>query len=188
MEELRSIDLRVTERLKSDRAYRREWFRAELETGVPETFRTMRERREMTQTQLADDADMKQSAVSRFEKSSEATWKMDTLLRYAEAVDAQLIITLKPAEEAIAEMEREDRANEVSGSVSSVLTTTQRAPEDDDFNQPVAHSAAAKLSNFGDKRGVDQHRGRDLNAAISSEPAQRRRLSRGDAEKDHGAL
>jgi transcriptional regulator with XRE-family HTH domain len=97
---LNSIDLTVGHRLR-DREFRREWFRAELESAVPELFRDLRELRGLTQSDLADLADMKQSAVSRFESSSEATWKLETLLRLADALDAQLSISLEPAESVI---------------------------------------------------------------------------------------
>ena len=98
---LRSIDLSLGERLK-DPEFRREWFRAELESLVPNLFRDLREARDLTQAELAAKADMKQSAISRFEVSSEAIWKLDTLLRLADALDAQLSISLEPSENVLA--------------------------------------------------------------------------------------
>ena len=97
---LQSIDTKIAERLK-DREFRREWFRAELEQNVPAMFRDLREERGLTQTDLADLVEMKQSAVSRFEKSAEPKWKFETLLRLAEALDAQLIVSLLKSEDAI---------------------------------------------------------------------------------------
>ena len=102
------IDLRLAERLKSIE-FRREWFRAALETDVPKLFRTLRERRELTQSELATLANMKQSAISRFEGSSDANWKFETLLAQAEAMDARLFIGLEASEDAIARVEREER-------------------------------------------------------------------------------
>ncbi len=100
MVKLNSIDLTLGHRLR-DREFRREWFRAELEAAVPELFRDLREVRNLTQAELANLAEMKQSAVSRFESSSEATWKLETLLRLADALDARLSITLEPSESVI---------------------------------------------------------------------------------------
>ena len=41
---------------------------------------------------------MKQSAISRFESSRDAKWKLETLLKLAEALDAQLVISVvKPS-------------------------------------------------------------------------------------------
>lgn len=109
---LRSIDLSLGDRLK-DAEYRREWFRAELESAVPDLFRDLREKRGFTQAELAAKADMKQSAVSRFEISSEATWNLETLLRLAEALDAQLSIHLEPAENVIARYAKESAGGAV---------------------------------------------------------------------------
>lgn len=107
---LQSIDLDLAERLKGDDEFRREWFRAELEYGVPEQFRALREDRRLTQTKLAEKADMKQSAISRFEKSTDANWNFETLLKLAEAMDAQLQIRVVKSEDVIARIEREERA------------------------------------------------------------------------------
>jgi transcriptional regulator with XRE-family HTH domain len=104
---LSSIDLRIADQLK-DREFRRQWFRAMLETNVPERFRDLREARDLTQSELADAADMKQSAVSRFESQRVANWKLETLLKLADALDAQLEIALIPAEHVIASHEREE--------------------------------------------------------------------------------
>lgn len=107
MAPLSSIDLRIAERLR-DREFRRHWFRAALESNVPELFRDLRELRNMTQSELADAADMQQSAVSRFEIQRVANWKLETLLKLADALDAQLEILLVPAEDVIARHAREE--------------------------------------------------------------------------------
>ena len=105
---LHSIDLRIGHRLK-DPAFRREWFRAELETMVPSLFRSMREKRELNQTELATLAGMQQSAISRFEISTDAKWKFETLQKMAEALDSRLYIGLETAEDVIDRIEREER-------------------------------------------------------------------------------
>jgi transcriptional regulator with XRE-family HTH domain len=102
---LRSIDLKLAERLR-DPEFRREWFRAQLEASVPEMFRDLREFRRYTQQDLAARAGMQQSAISRFEKSSDANWNLETLQTLAEALDAQLIISVERGEEVIARYER----------------------------------------------------------------------------------
>lgn len=106
---LSSIDVGVAKRMKEDIEFRREWFRAELEQGVPEMFRKLREERQLTQTELAEKVEMRQSAISRFEKSSEPKWKLETLLKIAEALDAQLKVDLVKSEDAIRAIEKEDR-------------------------------------------------------------------------------
>lgn len=103
-----------------------------LETNVPERFRDLRETRDMTQSDLADVADMKQSAISRFESQRVANWKLETLLKLADALDAQLEISIVPAEEVIARHEREE-AGGSSGpkSLLEAVPDQNRAP-----NQP----------------------------------------------------
>lgn len=102
MVQLQSIDLDLRDSLK-DRAFRAEWFRAELEASVPKAFRELRELRGMTQGKLAKAIDTKQSAVSRFENSTEAVWELGFLLRMVEALDGRMSITVEPAENVINE-------------------------------------------------------------------------------------
>jgi len=129
---LQSIDLRIADRLR-DREFRRHWFRAMLETNVPEQVRDLREARSMTQSDLAVVADMKQSAISRFESQRVANWKLETLLKLADALDAQLEITIVPAEEVIARHEREEAGWEGSRPKSALeaLPDQNRGPNDD---------------------------------------------------------
>ena len=104
---LHSIDLTLAQRLR-DREFRHEWFRGALEDSVPEQFRDLREYRNYTQSELATLANMKQSAISRFEVQRIANWKFETLLRLADALDAQLVIKLERAEDVITRYEREE--------------------------------------------------------------------------------
>ena len=106
---LTTIDLNISRRLRS-KEFRREWFRAQLEYGVPEQFRALREERHMTQTKLAAETGMKQSAISRFEKSTDAAWKLETLITLADSLDAQLQIRVVKYEDVIASVEREEQA------------------------------------------------------------------------------
>lgn len=98
---LNTLDLAIEERLKSDPEFRREWFRAELEQGVPEQIRAMREVRGMSQTDLAVAAQMHQPAIARLERSGKANWNVETLIRVAEAMGACLVIRFVPHEDAI---------------------------------------------------------------------------------------
>lgn len=118
MSNLSSIDFDLSNRL-SDAGFRREWFRAQLEYGVPEQFRALREARGMTQTALAEKAGMKQSAISRFEKSSDANWNLETLVVMADALDAQLEVRLTRSEDVIFRVRLNERLNAHSTSVMS---------------------------------------------------------------------
>ncbi|WP_083556169.1 helix-turn-helix transcriptional regulator [Hyphomicrobium sp. NDB2Meth4] len=133
---LNSIDLSLQERLKNPE-FRREWFRAELETRVPELFRDLRERRNLTQAELAVKADMKQSAISRFEASAEATWKLETLLRLADALDAKLSLTLVPAESVVAQYINETLIDKQGSSILDALDQLPR-PEGSSLRRQTA--------------------------------------------------
>lgn len=116
LKELSAINLGIAERLL-DPEFRREWFRAELEASVPEAFRELRERREMTQGALAVAIGTKQPAICRFEKSTDAVWEFAYLLKMAEAMDARLRVVVEASEDVIAEYE----AMEAQASTSSAL-------------------------------------------------------------------
>ena len=57
---------------------------------------------------------MKQSAISRFEVSTDAKWNFETLQTMAEAMDSRLYIGLEPAEDVIDRVEREERRAAIS--------------------------------------------------------------------------
>lgn len=126
MATLSSIDLRIADRLKEP-GFRREWYRAILENKVPVQFRDLREARNMTQSDLATATGMKQSAISRFESQRVANWKLETLLKMADALDAQLEILLIPSEQVIAHHEAEEvAAVQHSNSVTELPSRTGR--------------------------------------------------------------
>ena len=135
---LNSIDLTLGQRLK-DPEFRREWFRAELEGCVPELFRDLRELRGLTQAELAEKTEMKQSAVSRFEVSTEANWKLETLLRLADALDAQLTISLEPAESVLAR-HADERVSRVGTTVTSLLDAERTIQRSQSPNLPLSRS------------------------------------------------
>lgn len=104
---LQDINLNVASRLE-DKEFRKEWFKSELEFSVPNQFRALRETRMLTQNDLATSTSMKQSAISRFESSTDAKWKLETLLTIADALDARLTIELEPAELVLEKIRRQE--------------------------------------------------------------------------------
>lgn len=165
MEKLHSIDLRLAERLK-DREFRREWFRAELESRVPEMFRDMRELRKFTQSQLASLSAMKQSAISRFEKSRDANWKLETLIKLSEALDARLVITIEPAEAVIVRCAREEGRG--IGQNTSVIDAVAQTPFNSEGNASVLSEQkktdiSASLMNVSGAKSLLREGGRRWN-------------------------
>ncbi len=137
--ELRSIDLSINENLKN-KEFRQEWFRAELEDSLSENFRAIRELRGLTQGELADLTGMRQSAVSRFEKSSTANWSVSTLLRIAEALDAKLSIMIEPSELAIQQYEKEKHSGRIENK-SVIEARRQKLVGAFEFGDPIHPSA-----------------------------------------------
>ncbi|MBC9034311.1 XRE family transcriptional regulator [Sphingomonas sp. JC676] len=150
LERLSRIDLSIGDRLQ-DRDFRREWFRAELEEEVPALFRSLRERRQLTQSQLAMAMGTKQPAVSRFEKSSEAVWEFDFLLRLAEALDARLRLVVEAAEDVVDEYDWKlgDRA------AASALDTIKSGASSWEQVQTTNSLGAIQSRNWN---GTDQYR------------------------------
>jgi hypothetical protein len=77
---------------------------------------------------------MKQSAISRFEVQRIANWKLETLLKLADALDAQLEIRLIRAEEVIARFARQE-----SGGSTPEQSVLQASPSQ-------AHNEAGPLT------------------------------------------
>lgn len=82
--------------------FRRRFFRLRAQEETAQHIRELRERRKLRQVDLAKRAGMKQSAVSRIEQASYSAWSYKTLLRIAEALDAQLRIIFEASEDVIA--------------------------------------------------------------------------------------
>jgi transcriptional regulator with XRE-family HTH domain len=134
LELLNSIDLDVAKRLRTEGEFRREWFRAELETSVPDQIRALRELREMTQADLAEatgyngEKPMKQSAISRFERSTDAKWELPTVLRMVEAMDGIVRVVIIPVEQAIDAI-AEEEAQQASDSITEGGLAGASAPK-----------------------------------------------------------
>lgn len=156
LDQLSLIDLSLTDRLQSQE-FRREWFRAELEEDVPASFRALRERRGKTQSDLAADIGTKQPAISRFEKSTEAVWEFEFILRMAEALDARLRLVVEAAEDIIEEYDDRPEGKPVgaSGLAGMAFTTSQRSPFDINQIAPRGAIDAGRSNESGINRGIE---------------------------------
>jgi transcriptional regulator with XRE-family HTH domain len=92
---------RLAEKLKQP-SFRRRFFRLRAQEEIAQQLVELRERRNLRQIDLAKTAKMKQSAISRIEQASYSSWSYKTLLRVAEALDAQLRIVFEASEDVIA--------------------------------------------------------------------------------------
>jgi transcriptional regulator with XRE-family HTH domain len=76
---------------------------------IAQQIRQLRERQGLRQVDLAKKAKMKQSAVSRIEQAGYSAWTFKTLLRVADALDAQLRVVFEAADDVIARYAREEQ-------------------------------------------------------------------------------
>lgn len=100
MEQLKSIDLRLFEKLQ-DKEFRDSFFEQEFLDDNAFYLRALRKLRKLRQIDVAAASGMKQSAISRIEQAEYSSWNCKTLLRMAQALNAKLTITWHPAEIAV---------------------------------------------------------------------------------------
>lgn len=92
---LRTHDSILAKDLKSDREFRTAWKKSAVARAVALRVLQYRTVQGITQTKLATQLGMKQSAVARLELG-EVTPSFDTLLRLAERLDIELLIDINP--------------------------------------------------------------------------------------------
>jgi len=100
-----SSDVGVVEKMK-DTSYRKNFFRKFTEDEIASQIRALIERRKHRQIDFARLAGMKPSVVSRLLQPEYSGWRLKTLLRFAEVLDARLRIVFEPAEDVIREYEQ----------------------------------------------------------------------------------
>ncbi len=105
---LPSIDLSVSQRLKTDKKFRQRFFLAEASAKIAQQLIALRTRRELNQTQVAKKLETRQPAISRVESADYRNWSFNTLRKLAEAMDARIRVVIEPAEDVLHEYEEED--------------------------------------------------------------------------------
>ncbi|MEJ0093782.1 MAG: helix-turn-helix transcriptional regulator [Methylocella sp.] len=100
------------------RNFRNHFFRAEREIDIPAQIKNLRKLRNINQASLAKLVGTKQSSISRLERSLEAKWELETLVKLAEALDARLSVIIEPYENVIARYKNEQRANYASATTA----------------------------------------------------------------------
>ncbi len=102
-----TVRFNFAQRLKN-KLFRRSFFHSSAQDSVASQIRDLRKKRGMRQADLAKAARMKQSAVSRLEQAGYSRWGFPTLVRIADALDARIMITFQPAEDAILDYEQQE--------------------------------------------------------------------------------
>jgi transcriptional regulator with XRE-family HTH domain len=111
-----------------DKDFRDQFFRTEREIDIPAQIKALRKLRKLNQEELAELVGTKQSAISRLERSQEAKFELETLVRLAEALDARLAVVIEPYETVIARY-RSEQVTAKASAASAVSETRQRIPK-----------------------------------------------------------
>lgn len=92
-----------------DKEYAHAYVNEFLNTQIATQIRVLRERRGLTQEQLALMADMKQSRISLLENVFYDKWSISTLKKLAEALDVSLKVSFEKFSDRITDMQNLDR-------------------------------------------------------------------------------
>lgn len=95
LSDLKTHESLLTKDLKGDREFRTEWKKSAFARAVALRVLQYRATEGITQTRLATQLGMQQSAVARLELG-EVTPSFDTLVRIAERLDIELLIDINP--------------------------------------------------------------------------------------------
>lgn len=106
-----------------DLDFRAEMILAELAMNIAESIRDNRVRLNMTQVELADKIQIKQSQVSRYENTATARFTLNSLAKLADALDCTLAISLTPKAYVNVPLFDESAANNVIKFPSRLLTS-----------------------------------------------------------------
>ena len=91
---------KIIERLK-DKAHRDAFVESLIHIGLPFQIRALRQREEWTQKQLSEQAEMKQSWISRIENPGYSGFSLKTLLRLASVFDVGLVVKFVPVSQLV---------------------------------------------------------------------------------------
>ena len=84
-----------------DKEYRHAYAEEQLNLSIATQIKVLREQREMTQEELAEEAEMKQSMISRFEDVNYSSWSINTLRKLAKAFDVYLEVRFRSFREMV---------------------------------------------------------------------------------------
>jgi len=107
MSSITLIKLGIAERLR-DPEFSKVFFRTQAADRIAISIRSLREKREKRQVDLANESGMLQSAVSRIEQANYGNWTLKTLFRVADVLGARLRVEFDPIEEVIEEYQERE--------------------------------------------------------------------------------
>ena len=128
MSAIRSDALREFQDVEHRHAYCDEFLNISIATQI----KVLREQRGLTQNELADQTDMKQSRISALEDVNYSSWSINTLRRLAKAFDVTLTVEFESFGEKLSRIETFSRAalEVVEFKKDPVFSGTDKIPSD----------------------------------------------------------
>lgn len=108
MKSINPIRMNLVEKLRNP-DYFYKFFMGRCQDEIASTIIDMRDKRGKNQKELAELSGMKQSAISRLEQSSYASWNFKTLWRIARALQGRWKLVLEPMEGVLREYELKEK-------------------------------------------------------------------------------
>ena len=134
-------------RLFREQDYRRAYVESFLNTSIAAQIKANREKRGLSQSDLANLAGMKQSRISALENVNYSSWSIRTLRRLAEALDLVLVV-------------RFESFGAVLGDITDFKRETLERPsfDDDPVFSEVTTGAVATITSIPTVRNFDDFR------------------------------
>lgn len=174
MELVSPINLNISKKLKN-KSYFHRFFFIRTKAEIAEQIRSLRTKRVLKQAELAQLADMKQSAISRIEQSDYAGWSFKTLLRIANALDARLQVTFTPAEDVVKDYEERERLLSDRGKGKEMVGFVRSEDKQREFNERRRSAENIQrwvlrgmqaIENHGEPDPIELAKSRSLHAEI----------------------
>lgn len=94
-----------------DFGYRHAYVDSFMDSYIATQIKVLREQQQLTQTQLADQAGMRQSQISAMEDVNHSSWKVSTLKKIAKALDLVLVVRFESFGSILPEIDKFGRAS-----------------------------------------------------------------------------
>jgi transcriptional regulator with XRE-family HTH domain len=150
-------DLGLVKELE-DREFRNQFFRTEREIDIPAQIKFLRKLRKLKQEELAERVGTKQSAISRLERSQDAKYELETLVKLSEALDARLSVLIEPYETVIARYRVEQSESKDSAASVDVEARQQLPPLPPQSAADAPKQSPFRLQNMRDRHGIGDDR------------------------------
>jgi transcriptional regulator with XRE-family HTH domain len=140
---IRIITSKLFSKLK-DKKYREVFIANQINKGIPFQMRALRAARQMTQSDLAERVETKQTVISRIENKGAGNLSVQMLLRLASAFDVGLVVRFEPIDKLIEwvdDLSPEVMAPESSELILQRLENTGKSLTSSSISLPTKSSA-----------------------------------------------